>query len=437
MRVCDISRVDDLVDREAVIAVGDVVVYRVVEHKRLLLNVAYALTVVVHIDVADIHTADRDSSLIVIVVTQKQVDQCRLTRSRRTYYTDDVAGLDGEVDILENLLCAVEREVYVLEFNSSANISVAVALTEVVLGLCVEDIHNSLNRRHRVLHRVGKVCKEVDRLVEHSRVGDKGNEQTDRDRTYAVCLNSIDDEVAAHSPDYNASKAHKAVYDSGIGVEYLTRLAVDLSPFLDRRFKSLGRLLLVCKGLYNADTGDGIGKHRGNCRRASPDTAVEGRDLLSKYSRADNYERHGNEREERELPVKAKHYYDDTDQLEELYHDFLRHTEHKCLNGRGVSAYTVDNRSRRGLIVKAHRQVLCLLVYVCTYARDDLVSRDTKHIATHTCHKPAHNVNTDKQYHYEGKCRVSTEFLHIFNQHIVNKEPRKQRRNECHRGGKN
>ena len=129
-------------------------------------------------------------------------------------------------------------------------------------------------------------------------------------------------------------------------MEYLTRLTVDLSPFLDRRFKSLGRLLLVCKGLYDTDAGDRIGKHRGYRRRASPYTAVEGRDLLAEYSRADNYERHGNEREERELPVHTKHYDNDTNKLEELYDDLLCHTEHKRLNVRGVAADTVNYRTR-------------------------------------------------------------------------------------------
>ena len=154
MSVCYVRGVYYLVNRERPVSVAYVIVNSIVEHLRLLLNVSDIFSVVFHVYLSDINTADGYLTLVVIVITEQQIYQGRFSRTRSSYYTDNVAGLNAEINILENLFGTVKGEVYVLELNNSAHVRIGIALSEVMLGLCVENIHYSFKRRSCILHGV-------------------------------------------------------------------------------------------------------------------------------------------------------------------------------------------------------------------------------------------------------------------------------------------
>ena len=172
-----------------------------------------------------------------------------------------------------------------------------------MLGLCVKNIHYTLGRCHSVLCRVGKICKEVHRLVEHSGVGYKGNEKSDGNTAAA------DNEVSAHRPDNHASKAHQTADDGGKGVTELVRIYVVLVPFVVAVCKIFGCVFFIGKGFHHSDTRQSIGKRRGYSRAATPDPAVYGSYLFLENTRCYSHKRYGEEREKRELPVDTKHYH--------------------------------------------------------------------------------------------------------------------------------
>ena len=200
-----------------------------------------------------------------VIVAQKKIDEGRFTRARRTDDADDLPGLNAQIDVIQHLLRTVKGEVHVLKFNRPTDVGIRISLSEVVLGLGVENVEDALDRCHRVLGRIGQIREEVDRPVEHRRIGDKGNEQTDRDRGTGTAHETVNDEIAAKRPDDHTATAHHTVDDRGIGVQDLSRMRVGLTPFLHAVPKHPDRFLLIREGLDDTDAGERVGKHR--CHR--------------------------------------------------------------------------------------------------------------------------------------------------------------------------
>ena len=78
-----------------VCAVSDIVEYCIVEHERFLLNKADARAVKFHINITDIDTVQQDIARIVIVVAQKQIDECRFPRAGCADDADDIPRFNG------------------------------------------------------------------------------------------------------------------------------------------------------------------------------------------------------------------------------------------------------------------------------------------------------------------------------------------------------
>lgn len=186
VRVCDICGVNNIVNGICVVAVRNIVEDRVVEHHRLLLNESDLRTEIFHIDLADIDAVNVNMPLIVVIIAQEQIDERGFSRARSTDDTDDIARLDLQIDIFENLFGAVKGEGNILELDRAAHIDIRVSFSEIVLGLGIENIEDSLGRGEEVLVRIVEVCKEVNGLVEHRRIGDERNEKSGRDLTRDV-----------------------------------------------------------------------------------------------------------------------------------------------------------------------------------------------------------------------------------------------------------
>ena len=91
------------------------------------------------------------------------------------------------------------------------------------------------------------------------------------------------------------------------------------------------------------------------------------------------------------MRVKDEHYHNNTDHFKELYDNLLRYAEHKGLKRRGVTVDTVDNGTRRGLIIEPHRQILRFFIYVFFQRCDYLVTADSQHM-------PAQSTETETQH---------------------------------------
>ena len=59
-------------------------------------------------EVLDIVSVNEDLSRVSVVESHKKINKCRFTRSRRTDDTDDLTGLDGEGNVIENLFGSVK-----------------------------------------------------------------------------------------------------------------------------------------------------------------------------------------------------------------------------------------------------------------------------------------------------------------------------------------
>ena len=133
-----------------------------------------------HINVSYINSVDHNLTFVVIVVAEKQIYKRRFTRAGRSDDSDYITRLDYKIYVFKRLFRSVKGEVYVLKLDPSAEVNVCHSLSEIMLRLGVKNVHDPFKGCHRVLHRIGKICKEVYGAVEHTCVRNERNEKTDR-----------------------------------------------------------------------------------------------------------------------------------------------------------------------------------------------------------------------------------------------------------------
>ena len=84
--------------------IGYIVEYRIVEHHRLLLDIAYLRAVIRHVYVSDIHAVHEYLAVIIVIEAHEQIDEGRFARARGADYADHVGRLNDKVYVVEHLL---------------------------------------------------------------------------------------------------------------------------------------------------------------------------------------------------------------------------------------------------------------------------------------------------------------------------------------------
>ena len=140
MSIGNVCGVEHVLYRRVGVAVCDVIVYRVAEHHRLLLNVAYLLAVGGEVKVFDVVAVHQDLSRVAVVEAHQQIDEGGFTASRCANDTHNVAGLNGKGYVVEHLFGAVEGksnvEKFYLTFEGVGN-NVGLG---VGFGLCLKNV---------------------------------------------------------------------------------------------------------------------------------------------------------------------------------------------------------------------------------------------------------------------------------------------------------
>ena len=78
-------------------AVGNIIIYRVSEHQRLLLDEADRVSVISQVDVPDVYSVDEYLSVVFVIVAHQQVYQRRFAGARCSDYADYVARLYSQI----------------------------------------------------------------------------------------------------------------------------------------------------------------------------------------------------------------------------------------------------------------------------------------------------------------------------------------------------
>ena len=88
--------------------VCDIVEYRIVEHERFLLNKSYLTAVILHINVLDIDAVNINFSVVMVVITHKEIYKCGFARACRSDDTNYISGVYRQIDIFKRLFGAVK-----------------------------------------------------------------------------------------------------------------------------------------------------------------------------------------------------------------------------------------------------------------------------------------------------------------------------------------
>ena len=97
VRIRDLRRVEHLLNMDIRAAVGNIIIYRVSEHQRLLLDEADRVSVISQVDVPDVYSVDEYLSVVFVIVAHQQVYQRRFAGARCSDYADYVARLYSQI----------------------------------------------------------------------------------------------------------------------------------------------------------------------------------------------------------------------------------------------------------------------------------------------------------------------------------------------------
>ena len=113
VRLGELGRGDDLLVGRIGPAIGDVLLDRAMQQRRVLRHDADIGAQRVLRDVGDVGAVDRDDAALAVVEAQQQVDDGRLAGARAADETDLLARTDVQVELVDDaaVLAVVERDI--------------------------------------------------------------------------------------------------------------------------------------------------------------------------------------------------------------------------------------------------------------------------------------------------------------------------------------
>lgn len=164
---------DDLFHRGVFNAESDVVVERVVEKDSFLVDITHERAEVVDAHVANVDAVYGDLAVLHVVETWEEVGESGFSGARLPDKSDSGAGWDLEVDVVDNLVCAVaERYVFIADVAFEVWDSYGIiGVLDRIVGR--EDFVDTFHRGEPFLngvHCFGELFSGVDDVVENHQV---------------------------------------------------------------------------------------------------------------------------------------------------------------------------------------------------------------------------------------------------------------------------
>ena len=167
VRVCDVCRLEDLLNACIGLAVCNIIENRIGKHHRFLLNITDSGAEPAHIKGFYVLTVKQNLPVVIIIKAEEKIYKGRFTGAGRTDNADSLSRLNCQVDVRKDVFRLVKREADVTEFDLALQSLRNIALAVVMLRLGIENVHNSFRRSQRALIRVVESRKEVDGTVKH------------------------------------------------------------------------------------------------------------------------------------------------------------------------------------------------------------------------------------------------------------------------------
>ena len=279
------------------LAVGDVLGYRAVEQKRLLVDHSGLAAQVQKPDFPHVGAIDLDRPAIRIVEPADQVDQRRLSHARLAHQPDHLAWGDVEVDAFQDGLARIVAEGHPLEGHPPLQVF-GRCRAGVLEGLRrgVDHLEDPVRARESAEHEVVEITGPSQRMVEHPEVADKGDEG-------AQGHLSAKDLSAAEVPDEEHAPAHQEVRHREEDEPVPFPCNADRPQLLVPLVEAVALALLLSEGLHHPDSGDGLVQVRVKLRPFRPPPAPVSHHPGPDQAPGDHDGRDGKQHEDRQRPV--------------------------------------------------------------------------------------------------------------------------------------
>jgi hypothetical protein len=351
VRVGGLRRRDDLVHRRVELAVANVVGDRAREQQRLLEDHADLVAQRLELEVADVVPVDRDPAALGVVEADEHADEGRLAGARRADDRHALAGPDGERDVVQRVVAALVGEVHVLERDGAARAPDRHGVRGLLdLLLRVEQVQRRVELHELVVELADRRADLLERLVDGGDVGDQHEQLADGDV-------APDHLVGAEAQDETSADRGRAG-----DREREQRLAHgQLDALLDRLLALLAEPPVLV-ALASERDDDPQHRHRlVDDRQRLPllrlDELQAGHDARAVEPERVPDERHGDERDDRDLPRDQRHDDEHADQRQERLGD-RRRGEEDHPDRRSLHVDLLHQLAGHAPVVERQRQAL-------------------------------------------------------------------------------
>ena len=280
-----------LLDRRLGPAVGEVFPDRAPEKKRFLEDDAQLLAEVVHRQVADVDSVDRDAPLLHVVKPRQQADECRLAGAAPSDDPHHLPRPHVERHVTEHRLVAVVAERHVLETDRPTDVLPGHRLLRLRdQGRRVEQFQHPLAARKKARQPGGKVRQRPQGRVEHRQVGEEGNQLAERHL-------AADHVPPTDIPDDQPAKPEDDLHRGGIGGVGVFDPLPPLAEVVAGGMEAVAFPRFLRESLHHADAGEHAGERRHLLARGVPEPIVPRIDMPPEDPRTEDHQGHGNERE--------------------------------------------------------------------------------------------------------------------------------------------
>ena len=307
-----------------------------------------------HRQVAEVDAIDRDAPLLHVVKPRQQADERGLAGAAPTDDPDHLSRLDLERHVAEDRLIAVVAECHVVEANRPADI----LPRHRMLGLrdqgrCVEQFQHPLAAGEKARQPGREVRQRAQGGVEHREVGEERDQLAERHL-------AADHVPPADIPDDQPAEPEDDLHRGGVGGVRMFDPLPPLAEVVAGGMEAVAFSRFLRKGLYHADAGEHAGERRHLLAGGVPEPVVPWIDVLPEDPRAEDHQRHRNEREQRELGIDPDEHRSHADELHDLQQEAAGDLVHEAVQGLAVVGHAADHRPDLMAVVVGDREALQL-----------------------------------------------------------------------------
>ena len=343
---------ESLPDRRLRPAVGEVFPDRAAEEKRILEDDAEPFPKLLRREVADVDAVDLDLPFLHVVKPAKQVYERRLAGARAAHDADHLPRRHIKRHIPQHRLVAVVAEGDVVEADRAGHVVPGDGCFR--LGdrdRRVEQFEHPLAAGEKARQPGREVGEGAQRRVKHRQVGEKRDQLAERHL-------AADHVAAADIPNDQPAEPEDQLHRGGVGRIRLLHPEPPVAEVVAGGLEAFALPRLLREGLHDANAREHAGERGHLFAGGVPEPVVPRVDVPPEDPRAEDHQRHGDERVERELRIDPDEHRPHADELHDLQEEAAGELVHQSMQDLAVVGHAADHRAHLVAVVVGDREVL-------------------------------------------------------------------------------